>query len=1124
MRAIKPGLFLAATLSTAWGANFYQGVAPTNLYWTGGIVPYVFTTNVTPAEQVVYLDGMKEWSLSANIQFVPRTTQSNYVILDFDFEQGTNTYYASVPPVMTVDNLSRAQVCHETGHLLGFQHEHVRIDRNSFIVVNFQNLDDTSTNGSGEGSGGVSNLYVIDNNSTPYGPYDFESVMHYSRTLFAESTNVDTLDPLPAYTYEYYNRIGNFALSVGDRAGAAYLYHAPTTPLTNIVTTTADGGPGSLRAAMYYANDNPGTTVRFDIPTNDPGYSNGVYTIYVTGQLPPLVSDGTVIDATTQPGYAGSPIVAVDGSQVLPQTEFTIGGIYFYAGNCTVRGLALDNFVDSGINLLYNYCASNHVEGCYIGLAPNGSNAAPNGYEGVNIGAGAHANVLGGTNASQRNVISGNSGYGITITSTNSNGNVVSGNYIGLDATGTFAVSNTYNGIGIWGGSCSNIIGGPAAGAGNVISGNVADGIYISDINTIGMVVQGNYIGVNASGTGAVSNSANGVYIIGGSSGNVVANNVVSGNAGYGLFISDPGSSNDVVQGNFIGTDAKGTNAVSNGYMGVGVWSGAANNLIGGTSAAERNIISGNGNNGISLGGAGSGGNIIEGNYIGVTSNGLSALPNDGVGLYVEFSVQTNLIESNVISGNTDGGISFIDATNNTVEGNDIGVAADGVTALPNEYVGFYLLQSQSNLIGGTTAGAANVVSANLNDGIQFWGPGSCFNTVEGNFLGTTKTGSSGLGNTYSGLSLLSGATSNTIGGTTAAARNILSGNSDGVYLSDATNNVVEGNYVGTDASGLVALSNSEYGLALSGASASNLITGNVVAASGNYGVYISDPGTIGNLVQGNNIGVGADGATALGNTWQGVVIQNGASNNTIGLTLSGAGAGNIIADNTSDGVVLFSSNTFGNTIRGNSIFGNTGLGIDLVPVSEGVGPNALENSPVLTTVAVFSNSMVISGTISSGPSRNVIIDIYDNPAQDPSSADQGKTSAGTTIAQTDAAGNGSFSLPLATRLAGQYFTATATDAATGNTGEFSPDVLATNTTGTGPGELTGPHFASSNGFGFDITLATNQNYTIQVSTNLAINPVWMNLTNFFATNPSVQILDGAATNSRARFYRAVTP
>ena len=128
-------------------ANFYQGVATNDLSWPGGIVPYLFDTNITATQQAVYLAGMREWELAANIQFIPRTNQSQYVILRFDYQQGTNTYVASVPPVMTVDTLSRAQVGHETGHLLGFQHEHVRTDRDGFITVNFANLQTNAGGG-----------------------------------------------------------------------------------------------------------------------------------------------------------------------------------------------------------------------------------------------------------------------------------------------------------------------------------------------------------------------------------------------------------------------------------------------------------------------------------------------------------------------------------------------------------------------------------------------------------------------------------------------------------------------------------------------------------------------------------------------------------------------------------------------------------------------------------------------------------------------------------------------------------------------------------------------------------------------------------------------------------------
>src|ERR1039457_4694586 len=97
-------------------SNFYQGIATNTLYWPGGIVPYLFDAGITATQQAVYLAGMREWELAANVRFIPRTNQSQYVILRFDYQQGTDTFIASVPPVMTIDTLSRAQVGHETGH------------------------------------------------------------------------------------------------------------------------------------------------------------------------------------------------------------------------------------------------------------------------------------------------------------------------------------------------------------------------------------------------------------------------------------------------------------------------------------------------------------------------------------------------------------------------------------------------------------------------------------------------------------------------------------------------------------------------------------------------------------------------------------------------------------------------------------------------------------------------------------------------------------------------------------------------------------------------------------------------------------------------------------------------
>lgn len=1125
-------------------ANFYQGVAPGTVAWPGGIVPYVFTTNVSPAEQVVYLDGMKEWELAANIQFVPRTTQSYYVILDFDFNEGTNSYYASDPPVMTIDNLSRAQVCHETGHLLGFQHEHVRIDRDSYIVVNFMNIQgytssegSSSTNlddesGGGEaGSGGPSSLYLIDSNSTPNGPYDFESVMHYSRTLYSiDPATLDVIDPLPPYVYKYYNRIGNFALSVGDRAGAAYLYGQPATPLTNIVTTTADGGLGSLRAAIYYANDNPGSSISFNIPTNDPGFSNGVYTIFVSGQLPPLVADGTVIDATTQPGYAGQPIIAVDASQIIPEVEFNVSGLYFYAGNCTLRGLAFDNFSLPGLSILYNYAASNHVENCYIGLAPDGITITSNGYEGIAIDAGAHDNVIGGTNASLGNVISGNGGYGITITSSDTDGNIVAGNYIGLNADGDTAVSNLLSGVGIWGGSSSNVIGLP--GAGNVLSGNVEYGVFIGDTNTVGTVVADNYVGTDASGSIAVGNGYGGVGVFGGGNNEIIGpSNLLSGNANAGLWLDGPGVNNNVVVGNFIGIDAGGTEAIPNGWTGIYILAGATGNTIGGTEAGDANVVSGNISEGIFISDPGTASNVVQGNLIGCGPSGTNAIGNGytGVGIWSSASFNliggTNAAQRNIISGSYGNGVSMGGAgvTGNVISGNYIGTTPDGLSALENQAIGVYLeVGPETNWVGGATPGAANLISANGSDGIQLWGPGTEYNFVEGNLVGTDPTGKSGMGNLGSGLSILAGAELNTIGGAAPAAGNIFSGNGNGIDLDDATNNLVEGNYIGTDVSGELALSNTGEGMLLIDGSQSNHVAGNVIAANGDDGIYISDSTTGTNFIDGNKIGVAADGVTGLGNGFQGVFIYGDSSGNVVGLDVSGNGAGNIIADNTDEGVIIY-TNSVGNTIRGNSIFGNGQLGINLVGGSL-PGPNDLQNYPVLTSAASANGDTVVTGTLASTADQSFLIDIYRNTAPDPSGYGQGEYPAGTITLQTDASGNGSFSIPLTGSFAGQYFSATATDATTGDTSEFSFDIVATNAASTSPGDFTGPFIWKSNEFSFSLSGATNQTYTVEATTNLAANPVvWSVVTNVFATTAPVQIVDTNAA-APARFYRIVTP
>src|SRR6185503_502979 len=173
-------------------------------------------TNVTPAQQTVYLAGLREWELAANVHFVPWTNQSRYVLLQLFIDgSGTGQYIDGAQPTMRLHGLSRGVICHETGHLLGFQHEHQRTNRDDYVTVHFNNIIPAATN-----------EFVIDTNSLAWDGYDLESVMHYGRHIFAITPDVDSIVPLPAYQ-NYLNRLGNMALSIGDRVAGAYLYGPP---------------------------------------------------------------------------------------------------------------------------------------------------------------------------------------------------------------------------------------------------------------------------------------------------------------------------------------------------------------------------------------------------------------------------------------------------------------------------------------------------------------------------------------------------------------------------------------------------------------------------------------------------------------------------------------------------------------------------------------------------------------------------------------------------------------------------------------------------------------------------------------------------------------------------------
>ncbi len=995
-------LFLALGRSV-WAGNFYAGISPATVPWTNGIVPYAFTNNLTAAETNTYLAALREWELAADVKFVPHTSQPNWIL--FCYNTNFQDYVSGggyQPQIVSISSLSRAQVCHEMGHSFGFNHENIRPDATNYVAVLTNNIANEPAN---------LHWFIPDNTTVTNGNYDYESVMHLGWDFDSMSHGMlATQQPKPPNFPRYQFRLGNYCLSPGDRAALAYLYGPPAAPLTNIVTTTADVGPGSLRAAIYYATDHPGTTVKFNIPVSDPGYSNGVFTIHLTGHLPPLVANGMVIDGSTQPGFISQPVIVVDASQIIPET-FTSDTILVYSSGNQLRNLAFTGFNWNGMTLLYPDATNNTISGCWFGVAATGTIAGPNAYQGILIAAGASWNLIGGTNALQRNVFSGNSQYGVFITDSNTTGNVVLGNYIGTGASGISALANGLSGVFVGNGSSGTIIGGTNAGMRNIISGNSQYGVILTS-NTTANVVLGNFIGTDFSGSNSVPN---------------------------GL-------------------------AVGNSYAGIGIFAGASGNLIGGTNASSRNIISGNTNVGVYLAGPGVSDNVIAGNYIGLNVSGSASLPSQGNGLYLV----------NGASGNT---------------------------------------------VGGTTPGAGNVISGNHSYGLYISDPGTSNNFVLGNFIGPDANGTNAIGDGGIGIGILNNASGNFIGGTSAGTGNLISGSpgfSYGIATYGANNNTIQGNFVGTDLSGKNAFPNGFAGIALMFGSTGNLIggtapgAGNLISANGSYGIYIYAAGTTNNLVEGNLIGTDITGNNALGNGFANVVMLGGATGNLIG----GAGSGNVIAFAGSPGVALYDAGTTNNSVRGNSIFSNGGKGIDLTGVA-----NDLQASPVITNAFGTGTSTVVQGKLNSTASSSFFIDIYRNLT-----GSQGQFYLGTVSVTSDGSGNASFAYTnYSGNYTGQAITATAT-AASRDTSEFSAAVMAGNLA-TASAQIGTTMSWQSSGFVFTLALTTNFSYHLQATTNLSGSPVpWVNLTNFTATVSSITFTDRTASNFHTRFYRVTSP
>ena len=289
-----------------------------------------------------------------------------------------------------------------------------------------------------------------------------------------------------------------------------------------VVSNTLDSGDGSLRQAILNANARiGGDTITFAIP------GSGVHSIAPATGLP-AITDSVILDATTQPGYAGTPLIELNG------TAAAASGLNLNASDSVIRGFTINRFAGGGISV---QGTNNRIEANWLGLNAAGTAASPNG-NGIIVNS--SGNTIGGVTAAARNVISGNTIAGVQIAAPAARANVVTGNYIGTNPAGVLDLGNLQAGVIIIGEA--NVVGGLTPAERNIISGNNQTGVRLA-LGATANIIQGNFIGTDVSGTlslangegvsvgvnGASSASSNTIGGLAAGAGNLIAFNTTVG-------------------------------------------------------------------------------------------------------------------------------------------------------------------------------------------------------------------------------------------------------------------------------------------------------------------------------------------------------------------------------------------------------------------------------------------------------------------------------------------------------------------------------------------------------------------------------------------------------------------
>lgn len=747
-----------------------------------------------------------------------------------------------------------------------------------------------------------------------------------------------------------------------------------------IVAANANPGPDQISFNLRIERSVAGVVIGQRSESAAPPRAPSPIVITHESELPEIV-DSVVIDGTTQPRFAGSPLIRLRGTRLFISNK----------GGTTLRGLSV-HFIEIRRNVdTVDPIQGNIIEGNWVG--DDASDPSVSGSDPGIFLRFCTDTIIGGPSAHARNVISGNRGNGVDVD--NATGVLIQGNYIGVDPSGNVALPNRGEGI--------NQDEAPVALRilDNVISGNERGILLDRERNGL---IQGNIIGGNADGSAAIPNLRDGIQLrnvqitIGGTTRR--ARNVISGNGGNGLGL---GLSGVLIQGNLIGTDASGSRSLGNSEHGIYAFAQSGLN-IGGEIASAGNVISGNGKYGIELELAEA---IIQNNLIGVDASGTRALPNlAGINANFDIGGSGRLLK-NVISGNSTFAVRLGYGRNLTILGNLIGVDRAGTTEIPNGE-GISVIFCPGITIGGEAASDRNIISGNLGDGIAILDTPSA--VVQGNFIGTDGTGTRAIPNRGNGL-LFSLLNYNSpplalIGGDTDAARNVISGNG-------------------------------EHGIAIGPPRKYLDREGSLKSVNGGEGV----------TVERNLIGTDVTGEKPLGNGIHGIFLDNRTFIHTI--------KRNRIAYNQGSGVFVPNQGSgLGNPgvqirITENEIFENGAIGIDLgeagptpnhdpLPTPEA---NDGQNYPEFSRIVSNNQSTTVAGSLKSKPNTTFVLEFFSNQGAGGACRPEGRNFNASATVTTDANGQATFNITFPKSTLGGFINATATNSTgnrPGSTSEFS--------------------------------------------------------------------------------------